>query len=99
MESQISTGMHEGPGINIPQQGLHLILNGETGMWHGVLDTSMGPVATDMDTVPAGERVGTHEFILGVPEQFVALSIRGDEMHGTIVTEGADIPFRGRRHH
>lgn len=94
MEQQIATGTHEGPGFDVPEQGLHL-RRGDGDAWHGVLDTSMGPVSTVMGDMPIGDRVGKDEFVVDVPEQFVALTVDGDRMDGSIRTGDGDIPFTG----
>lgn len=94
MESQISTGTHHGPGLDVPEQGLHL--RRSKGSWHGVLDTSMGPVEMYARTMPAGEQVGQDEIVLGVPEQFVALRRDGNSMTGSIDTEAGPVLFSSR---
>lgn len=99
MESQISTGTHNGPGIDLPEQGLHLRRR-QGDDWHGVLDTSMGPVGVDIHRshVAGGDEVGGDEVVLPVPEQFVALKVDGEALTGDIRSGFGVIPFRGTRH-
>jgi hypothetical protein len=88
MEPQIDTGASRGTGFDVPEQGLHL--RGEPGGPHrGVLDTSAGPVPVHIDV--DGDEV---EVVVGVPEQFVALTAHDDGYDGTLVTDRGDLPAR-----